>query len=64
MKRVGLLLLAINLGLAAYFYSWRLLVCAFFLLVVEYAAQEFGDIKKRLTRIEEKLSASASSTAL
>jgi hypothetical protein len=53
--RVGLLVLAAIFGSAAYFRSWWFVMCGLFLFVVEYLAQEFGDLKERLTRIESKL---------
>jgi len=56
-SRVGLLVLVVILGFAAYFRSWWLVMTGFFVFVVEYAAQEFEDLKQRLTRIEDKLDA-------
>ena len=56
-SRVGLLVLTVMLGFAAYFRSWWLVMCGLFVFVVEYAAQEFDDLKQRLMRMEDKLDA-------
>jgi hypothetical protein len=53
--RLGWLILVAVLGCAAYFRSWWLVMCGLFLFAVEYAAQEFDNLKQRLTRIEDKL---------
>jgi hypothetical protein len=55
MKRsfAGVVVLFAVLAFAAYFRSWWLVMCGLFLFAVEYASQEFTDLKQRLIRLEE-----------
>lgn len=43
--------------LAAYYHSWWIVMCAFFLWTYKYMQNEFDDMKERLTRIKDKLNA-------
>jgi hypothetical protein len=51
----GLVTLFLILAFAAYFRSWWLVMCAFFVFTIEYIAQEFNDVKQRLTKIEKQV---------
>jgi hypothetical protein len=49
--------------LAAYYHSWWIVMCAFFLWIYMYMLNEFDGLKERLNRMEGKLdSINASST--
>jgi len=43
--------------LAAYYHSWWIVMCAFFLWIYKYMQSEFDNVRESLTRIEGKLEA-------
>jgi uncharacterized membrane protein len=58
MKRfyIAWLVVAVLLGIAAYRNSWWLSIVAFLVLLAEYVADQFEDVKARLEEIENRTS--------
>jgi len=55
--RLILLTLLATFVAAVYFRAWWILMGGFFFWGLEYASQEFSELKERLSRIESKLDA-------